>query len=359
VYKQIEFVQSKNLGYDRENILHFNTEINPENREDFFAYGGKLETDMETFLAGAKSIPGVLNAANFNHDLTGNHGGMQGVDWIEGNEDDKMHFSNLEVGYGFIETLGIKLQEGRSFSRGYGNELSKIILNEEAVKRMGLDDPVGRIIRVWGQEKQIIGIAENFHFESLFEEVKPCIVQLEPRAYNIAVKINAERQGETIDRLNQLFQARNPGLAFEYKFIDDDYQALYAAEKRVGLLSRYFAGIAILISCLGLFGLAMFSAEKKKKEISIRKIAGAGEFGIVLLLSGEFIKMVGAAIVIALPLSYFIADNWIKNFAYRINISWWIFALAGLLALGIALLTVSWQSWKAATRNPVEALRYE
>jgi putative ABC transport system permease protein len=359
IYKQIEFVQVKNLGYKRDNILYFNAEITIENDENFFAHGGKLEKNVETILNEINNIPGVINASNFGHNLTGKHGTLSGISWKEGHEDEKKRFSNLEIGYNFIETFGIELLEGRSFSNEFGNDVSKIILNEEAIKQMELADPIGKIIRVWGQEKQIIGVTRNFHFESLFEELKPCIMQLEPRASNILVKINTDAQIETINQLQKLFSARNPGLAFEYKFVDDDYQALYVAEKRVSILSKYFAGIAIIISCLGLFGLAMFSTEKRKKEISIRKILGADEFSIIQLLSNEFTKMVFVAILIALPASYLIIDNWIERFAYRINISWWIFALAGVLALGIALLTVSWQSWRAATRNPVEALRYE
>ena len=359
VYKQIEFVQSKNLGYNRENVIHFNAEINPENTDDFFAYGGKLQKDMETFVAEAKKIPGVISVASFNHDLTGNHGGIQGVDWKDGDSDNKMHFSNLEVGYNFIETLGIQMAQGRSFSNSLSNETSKVILNEEAVKQMGLKDPVGKTIKIWGQEKQIIGVTKNFNFESLFESVKPCIIQLEPRAFNIMVKMSAAGQKETIAQLGKLFHERNPGLAFDYKFVDDDYQSLYVAEKRVSILSRYFAGIAILISCLGLFGLATFSAEKRTKEISIRKILGAGEFGIVQLLSNEFTRIVSIAILIAMPASWMIMHKWLENFAYKTTLSWWIFVLAGIMALGIAMLTVSWQSWRAATRNPVEALRYE
>ncbi len=359
VYKQVEYVQSKNLGYNRDNVIYFNAEMNMENSDDFVEYGGKLQKDMETFVLEAKRIPGVINASNFFHDLTGNHGGLQGVDWKNGNSDNKMYFSNLEVGYNFIETLGIEMAQGRSFSGSLSNETSKIILNEEAIKQMGLENPIGKIIGIWGQKKQIVGIAKNFNFESLFENVKPCIIQLEPRASNIMVKIDAAAQKEAIAKLENLFHERNPGLTFEYKFVDDDYQTMYTVEKRIGILSRYFAGIAILISCLGLFGLATFSAEKRTKEISIRRILGSGELGIIRLLSNEFTGVVITAILIALPTSYFLMHKWLENFAYKTNLSWWIFALAGVLALGIALLTVSWQSWKAATRNPVEALKYE
>ncbi len=159
--------------------------------------------------------------------------------------------------------------------------------------------------------------------------------------------------------MDKLFHERNPGLAFDYKFVDDDYQSLYFAEKKGSILSRYFAGIAILISCLGLFGLVTFSAEKRTKEISIQEILGAGEFGIIQLLSNEFTRIVLIAILIAMPASWMIMHKWFENFAYRTNLSWWIFALAGLLALVIALLTVSFQSWKATTKNTVESLRYE
>ena len=359
VYKQIEFIQSKNLGYNRENVIHFNAEMKPENSDDFLAHGGKLQSEMETFISEVKKIPGVLNAATYNHDLTGKHAGIEGVDWEEGENDDKMYFSKLEVGYNFIETLGIQMLQGRSFSSSLGNETSKVIFNEEAIKKMGLNDPVGKTIKVWGQEKQIIGVTKNFNFESLFENVKPCIIQLSPDAYNIMVKMNTVGQKETIEQLGKLFHERNPGLAFDYKFVDDDYQSLYVAEKRVSILSRYFAGIAILISCLGLFGLATFSAEKRIKEISIRKILGSGEFAIVQLLSNEFTRIVSVAILIAMPVSWMVMHKWLESFAYKTNLSWWIFTLAGLLALGIALLTVSWQSWRAATRNPVDALRYE
>ena len=359
VVKQIDFIQSKNLGYNRYNIIHFNAEENPENADDFLDYGGKLQRDMETLIAEAKKIPGVDNVANYYHDLTGEHGDIRGVDWTKGDDDINMHFSNLEVGYNFIETLGIQMSQGRSFSDSRNNELSKVIFNEEAIKQMGIKDPIGKTIKVWGQDRQIIGVTKNFNFESLYEDIKPCIIQLEPRSSNIMVKIKASRQKEAIAQLGGLFQKRNPGLTFDYKFVDDDYKALYVAEKRVGILARFFAAIAILISCLGLFGLAAFSAENRTKEISIRKIMGSDELGIVRLLTNEFTSTVVIAIFIAIPAGYLVIHKWLENFAYKTNLSWWIFALAGLLALGIALLTVSWQSWRAATRNPVEALRYE
>ena len=191
---------------------------------------------------------------------------------------------------------------------------------------MGLVDPIGKTIRVWGQE-QIVGIAKNFHFESLFEEVKPCIMQLEPRAQNMMVKINSELYRQLSTNLINYFYATEPGMVFEYKFVDDDYQALYVGEKRVGILFDNCRR-AIFISCLGLFGLETLSCLKnEKKKISIRKILGAGEYSIIQLLSNEF-EIVLVAIIIALPASYMIIENWIKKFAYGINIS-----LGGFLLL--------------------------
>jgi ABC-type antimicrobial peptide transport system permease subunit len=172
-------------------------------------------------------------------------------------------------------------------------------------------------------------------------------------------RIHGEGQKETIGRLEELYREYNPGFALDYKFLDEDYQALYVAEQRVSTLSKYFAGLAILISCLGLFGLAAFTAEKRIKEIGIRKILGATDFGIVYLLSIDFTKMVLIAIVVALPISYFIAKNWLESFAYRIDLAWWFFISAGLIALLIAWFTVGLQTVKAARINPTQCLKDE
>jgi ABC-type lipoprotein release transport system permease subunit len=359
VYAQIAYVQQKNLGYNRDQILLFEMEMNANGDSTFFAAGGAFEKKIETFLSEAKQIPGVAGGANFFHDLVGKHGGLQGVDWQAGGEDEKMDFANLQDGYDFIETLGIQIAQGRSFSRAFPNERAKVIFNEEAIKRMGLKDPIGKLVKVWGEEKEIIGVAKNFHFESLYEEVKPCIFQLEPRGHKIMVKMTGGSEQETISRLEKLYRRYNPGLAFNYTFLDNQYQALYAAEQRVGILARYFAGIAILISCLGLFGLAAFSAERRRKEIGIRKVLGATESSIIYLLSGSFTRPVLAGVLVALPVSYLLAKQWLEGFAYRIPLAPWYFVVAGLLAIGIALLTVGLQAAKAARANPAQSLQAE
>jgi putative ABC transport system permease protein len=203
-------------------------------------------------------------------------------------------------------------------------------------------------------------VVKDFHFESLHEEVKPLFFRLSSENANrIMIKIAGGRERETIHQLSEFYQDYNPGFAFDYTFLDEEYQAQYVAEQRVAVLSRYFAGLAILISCLGLFGLAAFTAERRLKEIGIRKILGSSNFGIVRLLSADFTKMVLMAIVIALPISYFIAAKWLESFALRIDLAWWYFAGAGCLALLIAWFTVSLQTVKAANVNPTECLKDE
>jgi ABC-type antimicrobial peptide transport system permease subunit len=361
VYKQMEYAHSKNLGYNRDNILHFEIEIPGKNDSTYFAVGGGRENRVEVFLDEVRKIDGIVLASNFYHDLTGNHGVLNGVDWTEGTQDETFNFSNLEVGYDFIETLDIEMLAGRSYSRDFSSqsERSKIILNHAAIELMGLKDPIGKTIRLWGREKQIVGVTKNFHFESLFANLKPCLIQLEPRSTNIMVKIKGSMEAETIGRLQKLYLEFNPGLPFNYKFIDEDYQALYAGEKRVAILSRYFAGLAIIISCLGIFGLAAFTAERRLKEIGIRKIMGSSEFGIIQLLSGDFTKMVLTAIIIAVPASYFIAKNWLGGFAYRIELHWWYFLSPAILTLLIAWFTVGMQAIKASRINPAQCLKDE
>ncbi|HEX8531433.1 MAG TPA: FtsX-like permease family protein, partial [Cytophagales bacterium] len=230
---------------------------------------------------------------------------------------------------------------------------------ETGIRTMGLKDPVGKTIQLWGQDRQIIGVVKDFHFESLYEPVKPCFLMLMPRADNMVVKIKAGQEKETLERLAAFYRKFNGGIPFEYRFLDQDYQALYAAEQRVAVLSRYFAGIAILISCLGLLGLAAFTAERRRKEIGIRKVLGSTEAGIVYLLSNDFARLVGVAIGIALPVSYGLASTWLEGFAYKITLEPWYFVLAGLLALATALCTVGLQAFNAAKINPVQCLKEE
>ncbi|MEQ8683681.1 MAG: ABC transporter permease [Imperialibacter sp.] len=349
VYKQVEMVQSKNLGYDKDQVMLFRRE-------------GKLDNPSatQTFLAEIKNIPGVVNASSSSHDMTGHNSGTWGVEWEGKDPNDRTEFENVTVNYGLMETIGIQMKEGRTFSRSFGADSSKIIFSEEAVKYMGMEDPIGKTIKLWGEDRQIIGIAKDFHYESLHSPVKPLFFRLNSDGGRLfMVKIEKGKEKETTERLAAFYEGFNPGFPFEYRFLDQDYQEQYGAEKRVSTLSKYFAGLAILISCLGLFGLATFTAERRLKEIGIRKILGSSVGQIVYMLSASFSKMVLVAILIAVPLSFFIADSWLENYAYRIDLEWWYFAVSGALALAIAWVIVGWQTLRVASVNPTKCLRDE
>ncbi len=346
VYKQIEYINNKNLGFNKDNIITFPRE-------------GNLDDEMDSFLEEIKNIPGVIEASSFGHDLVGDYGGTTGLAWPGKEPDEVIRFANLEVDYDLIKLLGFEIKKGRTFSKDFGTEESTIIFNESAIEAMGLEEPVGQTIKLWGKDRQIVGVVKDFHFESLYEDVGPCFFQCYPGLNEILVKIRAGNEAETIAGIKKLYTKFTAGLPFEYRFLDEDFETLYAAENRVAILSRYFAGIAILISCLGLFGLASFTAERRLKEIGIRKILGSSNFSIVQLLSKDFSAMVLIAILIALPISYLLTRNWIQSFAYRIDLEWWFFVGAGLLTMLIAWSTVALQTYKAARINPVQCLKEE
>ena len=348
VYKQMEYIRSKNLGFDRDNIINFTAE-------------GKIAEEPETFLSEIKKIPGVMNASYMDGDLINSHNvsPSKTVEWSGKSPDDIVDFRMLRTGYDLVETLGIDLKEGRSFSPNFSKESSKVIFNEAAIKSKGLSNPLGQTVRVRGEEKQIIGIVNNFHFESLYENVNPFYFTFSDRAENIIVKIRAGTTKETLAQLGQFYQEFNQDVPFEFHFLDEAYQKLYASENQVAVLSRYFAGMAILISCLGLFGLAAFTTERRLKEIGIRKILGSNEFGIMRLLTFDFTRLVIISIVIALPISYLIAYHWLNSFAYSIDLKWWYFIGTALATFLIAWFTVGMQTVKAAMVNPVNCLKEE
>lgn len=348
VYNQIEYVQTKNLGYDREQVIQFDIE-------------GEVAGNLETFLQEAVQIPGVVKASGIGQSIVDGQNTFT-IDSWQGKPDNITFpaFQMRPVTFDLFETLGIQLKEGRGFSRDYNTEGSKIIFNEAAIKLMGLENPVGQEITIQGTNLEIIGVVGDFHFASLHQQVGPLFFVYQPTwTHKVVMKISPGKEQETLGYLEEFYQTFNPGYSFNYIFLDQEYEALYAAEQRVAVLSKYFTVLAVLISCLGLFGLAAFTAERRQKEIGIRKILGSSVFELVKLLNADFTRVVLVAILIALPLSYLIAHNWLDTFAYRIDLHWWLFGLAGGLALIIAWLTVGLQTIKAALANPVESLRSE
>lgn len=360
IYRQINLIQNKNLGYNRDRILYFEKGMQFSDNKEDYKPGGVYETGLENFLQRIKNIPGVVNASNFRHGITNRKGGTSDIVWEGKLTDDQTSFTDIAAGYDFIETLGIQLKEGRSYNRQFGSEKGKVIFNQAAIDQMGIKNPIGKTVKIWGEERQIIGVTDNFHFESLYQTIKPCFFDfsLNHRVSKIMVKIKAGEEKATIDRISKFYKSYT-GETLDYTFLDSDYQKLYASENRVALLSRYFAGLGIVISCLGLFGLSAFSAQRRKKEIGIRKVIGASTQRISILLSADFLKLVVIAILIAFPLSWWIMDRWLNDFAYRVEIKPEVFIIAGLLMIGITILTISFQSVKAAITNPVNSLRNE
>ena len=343
IYRQMQAIQTKDLGYNRENVLYFE--------------GG--DSDLSNLLQRIKSIPGVINAANFRHNITNRNGGTYDISWPGKDPNQRIDFTDLDIGYDFIETADIRLKAGRTYTRNFGNEKENIIFNETAIRIMGLQNPIGKVVHLWGSDRTIIGVVKDFNFQSLHDQIKPCFLDLSTNhwASKIMVRIQAGATVTTIDKLKTLYQEYNPEGDFEYRFLDEDYQALYAAENRISALSKYFAGMAILISCLGLFGLAAFTAQKRQREIGIRKVLGATVNGIVLLLSKDFLILISLSLLIAFPLCWWGTNRWLHEFAYRADPGIGTYLLTGFTIIGMALLSISFQSVKAACSNPVNSLR--
>ena len=359
IYQQMRLVQTKNLGYNRDHVIYFDKGGMVSDSAADYAPGGKYEASLDNFVEQVREVPGVVNAANFRHSIIQRNGGTTDLSWSGKDPNLEMNFTDIAVGYNFIETMGVQMEAGRTYSRAYGNEKSKIIFNELAIEKMGLKDPIGKIVHLWGEDREIIGVVKNFNFQSLYEDVKPCFFDLtfNQRASKIIVRIKAGQEAQTIDRLAKLYAKDNQGLAFDYRFLDDDYQALYSSERRVAMLSRYFAGLAIIISSLGLFGLAAFTAQKRQKEIGIRKVVGATVSHIVVLLSTDFLRLVLVAVLIAFPIAWWAMHQWVQGFAFRIHIGPVVFLAAGGAIMLVTALTISYQAIRAAMANPVKSLR--
>lgn len=351
IYQQVRFIQSTNPGYNKDNIVRFYSEGNIPGKEDQFI------TEM-------KKIPGVVNASFTFNNMIGRNFGVWGIGWEGKDPNADIYFEGFGAGYDFIETMGMQMKEGRSFSRNFGDDYSKILLNEAAIKAMHLKNPVGKIVTVFGNKRQIIGIVKDFHFESLHESVKPAYFTLQQNPgknpwFKMMVRIKPDHEQQTIAAIQNLYEKNNPGFPFTFNFLSEAYQKQYDTETRIATLSRYFAGLAIIISCLGLFGLAAFTAQKRRKEIGVRKVIGASVRDITGMLSKDFLKLVVIALCIAFPVSWWLMNNWLQGFAYRIHISAGVFLLAGISIILITLFTISYQSIKAAVANPVKSLRTE
>jgi len=345
VSRQMNYINNKDLGFDKENIVY--CPLNKEINEKYDLIKNELE-----------QYPDINSVC-----VTSSHLGVHAIGSVDidewtGNDDGRKVLVNMMTGsYDFLKTFNISLVEGRFFEKKFTTDTAAAVLNEAAVKALNLDDPIG--VKLFN-EYPVIGVIKNFNFESLQEPIEPLVVFLDPRdMLHMAIKINPNNPTEAIDNIKTTILNFAPNFPFEYQFLDDQHKSLYKSVNQLGQLFNTFAILAIFISCIGLIGLATFMAQRRTKEIGVRKILGSSVKNIVLMLSMDFTKLVIISNIIALPISWIIMDKWLQGFAYKTNISWTVFAISVIISLLVAILSVVFQGLKAATNNPIESLRYE
>jgi putative ABC transport system permease protein len=289
------------------------------------------------------------------------HNRTGGINWEGKDPNLDVDFTYSTVGYDFIKTLHLQMLQGRDFSKDFTTDSVGYIVNESALKIIGYKDPVGKPLTFWRRKGRIIGVLKDFHINSLHEKINPMVLRLnEYIDYgNALIRTTPGNTKEALASLEKICKELNPKFPFTYQFSDEEYQKLYASEQVVSQLANYFSFLGIFISCLGLLGLVLFTSEQRTAEFGIRKVLGASPVSLFNLLSKEFLLLVLIAVLIASPLAWLAMNIWLQNYEYRIDISWWIFVVAGVLAISIALITVSFQAIKSARANPVKSLRSE
>ncbi len=362
VSNQTHFVQNTNLGYDRDNRILIQLE-------------GALNPKYSLFKERAMKMPGITlvdrsseapQAMGFvvdeNDGFKNTLNGDDAINWEGKGKDASVGFKPASVGFDFIKIMNLKMAEGRDFSKSFATDSADaFMVNEEAVKQMGMKDPIGKWVSAWNKKGHIIGILKDYHTNTLREPIKPLIIDVKEYEYFgvIIVRFEPGKTKEALASMEKVCKEINPNYPFAFQFLDQEYDKLYRNEKIITKLTNTFAVLGIAISCLGLLGLVMFAAEQRTKEIGIRKVLGATVANIVNLLSKEFLSLVLISFFIAAPIAGYFMHQWLQGFAYKIDLSWWIFALAGGSALVIALITISIQAFQSAVVNPVKSLKAE
>ena len=348
ISRQIHYMLTKDLGFDRGNLV-------------YIPFQGDLTFKYEVFkqgLAGVAGIAAVTRSTQAPSHI-GTH--VYDLDWDGKSPDTRVVAIHNGVGYGWIDLMKVPVIRGRDFSRDFPTDSNAVLINETLAKTIGFADPVGKRLQFFGQQKKIIGVVRDFHLRSLRDPIEPLVLYLaEYTDWGCAlVKTQAGKTREALAGIERVFKQLEPAFPFRYYFSDEEYQKLYNSEQTVGVLADCFSFLAVFISCLGLLGLTIFTAEQRRREIGVRKVIGAGVGDIVLLLSRDIVRLILLASVIAGPLAWLAMSGWLRNYAYRVSVEWWTFAIAGVVALGIALLTISYEAVRAATANPVKGLRVE
>jgi putative ABC transport system permease protein len=352
IYRQTSFTQHLHLGYNRENLIYIRIEGELSNISNYLRF--KREASKMpgiSMLDRSSEVPHAMDFVEYD-----------AINWEGKEKNASVGFKPASVGFDFLKILDLRVAEGRGFNPAFATDSADaFMVNEEAVKEMGLKNPVGKWISAWNKKGHIIGVLKDFHTQSLHEPIKPVIFDVKEYEYFgvIIARTEPGKTKEALASLEKLYKDINPNFAFAFQFADEEYTKLYSSELLISKLSILFSVLAILISCMGLLGLVMFSAEQRIKEISMRKILGASLSQIITLFSTDFMKLIVIAFCIAGPIGWYAMNSWLQDFAYKLPLSWWIFALAGLVAILIALLTISMQAFKAARTNPATGLRSE
>ncbi len=345
INSQLKYVREKELGYDRSYVFSFGM--------------GNMQKNYEAVRAQLLNMPGVHGVTSSSDNIINMSGNTGDTEWDGKDKNSLFLISPMYIDKYYLDFFKVKLAEGKSFD-GIKTDSAHYILNETAVRETGITNPVGKRFKLHDRNGIIIGVVKDFHFASLKEKIKPAIFAYQPgNDWRMAVRTTGADAPKAIASVAKLWQQYNAGFPFDYKFMDEDFDNLYKSDQRSGTLFSAFACVAILVSCLGLFGLATYTAQVRLKEIGIRKVLGATVVNITSMLSANFLTLVGLALLIASPIAWFLMNKWLQGYAYRIHIQWWIFALAGISAIAIAFVTISFQAVKAALANPVKSLRSE
>ena len=355
VYQQLKYIQGKDLGFSKDQVLIINDVYTAGDKVNSFKEQVKqLSFVKDATLSSFFPTPSSRSDSTFSPEEGGT------------NQENAVSMQTWAVDYDYVSTMDFELVAGRGFDKNFGNDSTTIIINEAAVRIMKLSpkEALGKRYTPNFDSNNpeyftIIGVVKDFHIASLKEEIDAVSLRLGDRAYALAVKIQAGDFSNAIARIEGVWNTIVPGEPFDYYFMEDAFNNTYQSERRLGNIFIIFTVLSLLIACLGLFGLAAFNAEKRIKEIGVRKVLGASVSQISMRLTIDFLKLVGIAILISLPLGWFVMNKWLEDFTYRINIPWWVFLLAAFLAILISVLTVSYQSIKAAIVNPVKSLRSE
>jgi ABC-type lipoprotein release transport system permease subunit len=344
IFRQLNYMHNSDLGFDKDNVVTFGLR-----HHAYEAFKNDLLQNPNILSISSCYVPG--------RELFG----VTGFQWEGKNPEEEVMLYPVTVDYDYLETFKMKMVEGRFFSREFStDEKRSIVLNETAVKVMGLESPVGKRLSFRERKGTIIGVIKDFHQTSLRSAIEPMVFWFPDEGMPwVCARINSQNVSETLAYIEKRWTEEVPNYSFGYSFLDERIGSLYSVEKKIGRIFRYFTILAVFIACLGLFGLASYTAEQRTKEIGIRKVMGAKVSALVLLLSREFTKWVLAANVIAWPIAYFISKNWLQNFSYRVPLGLGVFLFSAAAAFIIALLTVSYQAFKAASAHPVDSLRYE